>query len=289
MKYLLICFLLLSLQPARAQDSTTYYFNQYWRDTSADQARYFRKMFAAEGHFGVRDYYINGTLQMTGAYLDEAAKIRDGAFCYYDENGYRESEGRYQAGLREGVWTNYYEGGSVRSLALYKSDKIIGLWQNWYENGAIRARGHYRKGKARGTWRWYYEHGIVASREIYRKGRLKRVVFYDSSGKRMPGVPQMELLPRFPGGDSAMYQYLQATIQYPQRAVEKGWEGTVKVRFLISRKGAVERVKVLQGVYPLLDEEARRVISAMPQWQPGRSHNLPVDLYFMLPVRFELQ
>lgn len=289
MKYLLIGLAILRLQSARAQDSTTYYFNQYWRDTSAEQARYFRKMYTAGAHFAVRDYYINGVLQMTGSYLDAKAQTRDGAFRYYDEQGKLESEGVYQFGKREGIWANYYEGGQLRSRASYKNDQIIGLWQNWYEDGRLRAEGHYRKGRARGKWRWYDEQGRVASLETYRRGNLKKVIFYDSSGNRMPGTPQMEQLPRFPGGDTALYQYLQTHIQYPARAIEKGWEGTVRVRFLISRKGFVERVKVLQSVFPLLDEEALRVISTMPAWQPGRSHNLPVDLYFMLPVRFELQ
>lgn len=289
MKYLFVCMCLLGLQSIQAQDSTTFYFNQYWRDTSADQAKYFRKMYSSGTHFGVRDYYINGVLQMSGAYLDAAAKIRDGAFSYYDEGGKLESAGLYLNGVREGIWTNYYEGGERRSQAFYKNDKIIGKWQNWYESGRPRAKGQYRKGKAYGKWHWYYEHGVVASLETYRRGKLKRAVFFDSMGKRMAGTPVIEQLPRFPGGDSAMYRYLQTQTVYPARAIEKGWEGTVRVRFLISRDGTVGRAKVTQSVYPVLDEEARRVISEMPVWVPGRSHNLPVELYFMLPVRFVLQ
>lgn len=289
MKQLFCCICLLTMIAAHGQDSTTFYYNQNWRDTAAAQASFYRKMFRSADRFGVRDYYINGVLQMTGSYLDTSGKIRDGAFCYYDELGNKESEGLYEEGMKEGLWTNYYETGERRSLAVYKKDKIVGKWQNWYEDGRLRAKGHYRKGKAYGKWRWYYPHGVVASLETYRKGKLKRVIFYDSIGNRMPGTPMLEQLPQFPGGDSALYQYLRTSTQYPGRAVEKGWEGTVRLRFLVSRKGVVERVKVTQSIYPDLDEEAKRVIREMPLWSPGRSHNLPVDLYFMLPVRFELQ
>ncbi|MGC4058515.1 MAG: TonB family protein [Chitinophagaceae bacterium] len=287
---LLIVALCGAILPAYAQqDSSTYYYNSEWRDTSAVHAAYYRKAFRTDDHWGVRDYYMNGTLQMTGAYADAAMKVRDGAFVYYDESGVRESYGSFTRGMRSGEWMDVYETGAVRSRAVYKAGNIEGWWNNWYANGKLRARGKYRHNKAVGRWKWYYENGVVASSEKYRSGKLRKATFYNEDGSKTPGKPQIEVMAEYKGGETALYRYLQNNIRYPQDAIEQDWEGTVRVRFIVDTDGSVIKPVIRRGAYPALDAEALRVVRSMPAWTPARSHNLPVRVYFLVPVTFRLQ
>lgn len=82
-----------------------------------------------------------------------------------------------------------------------------------------------------------------------------------------------------------VYQYLK----YPQAAVENGRQGRVLVDFVITDEGKVRDVRVLKGVDELLDAEAVRVISASPDWKPGRVRGQKVNTELSLYVEFRLQ
>jgi periplasmic protein TonB len=97
-----------------------------------------------------------------------------------------------------------------------------------------------------------------------------------------------EAAPTYGGGESAMRKYLQKNIKYPSKAKDDGVQGTVFVRFVVEKNGTVDDVLVAKGVHPLLDEEAKRVVSAMPKWAPGKERGKNVAVQYTLPVRFQL-
>jgi len=95
--------------------------------------------------------------------------------------------------------------------------------------------------------------------------------------------------PSFPGGDAALIQYVAANTKYPVIALENGIEGTVYIRFVVTRNGDVGEARVLRAVDPLLEEEALRVVKGMPKWTPGKNNGNPVNVWFIIPVKFVLQ
>lgn len=99
----------------------------------------------------------------------------------------------------------------------------------------------------------------------------------------------VEQMPDFPGGESELYKYLQETIKYPPLAREAGIQGTVYVKFVVNKSGKISDVVILRGIGGGCDEEAVRVVQAMPDWKPGRQNGLPVPVYFTLPVKFILK
>ncbi|MDP2422961.1 MAG: energy transducer TonB [Bacteroidales bacterium] len=99
----------------------------------------------------------------------------------------------------------------------------------------------------------------------------------------------VEVSPSFPGGEADRIRFLQENIRYPQMARESGIQGTVYVQFVVERDGSVTDVKVLRGIGGGCDEEAIRVIKAMPKWNPGKQRNRPVRVQFTMPIRFTLQ
>ena len=92
----------------------------------------------------------------------------------------------------------------------------------------------------------------------------------------------------FPGGDVALYSFLQRNLRYPEQAQIHDIQGRVVVRFVVNRDGTIEQVCIAKGVSEELDQEAVRVIKLMPKWEPGLNNGTPVRSYFSLPITFRL-
>ncbi len=93
----------------------------------------------------------------------------------------------------------------------------------------------------------------------------------------------------FPGGETAIYRFVAQNMKYPVEAQKKKIEGRVVVKFSISATGKVSDVKVVRSVDPLLDAEAVRVVSLLPDFTPAQMDSKPVATEFALPVQFKLQ
>ncbi|MCR5659726.1 MAG: M56 family metallopeptidase [Bacteroidales bacterium] len=98
----------------------------------------------------------------------------------------------------------------------------------------------------------------------------------------------VEEMPEFPGGVEAMMKYVADNVKYPQEARDKDISGRVFVNFVIEKDGSVSDVKIKQGIGGGCDEEAVRVISAMPKWKPGKQKGKPVRVNYMMPLNFKL-
>ena len=94
--------------------------------------------------------------------------------------------------------------------------------------------------------------------------------------------------PQFPGGMAGMMQYLSSNIRYPEDAREAGTQGRVIVSFIVEKDGSISNAKVAKPTYSSLDEEALRVVSAMPKWTPGKQNGEAVRVKYSVPVSFRL-
>ena len=99
----------------------------------------------------------------------------------------------------------------------------------------------------------------------------------------------VEQMPEFPGGMSALIDFLSSNIKYPEDAHKAGISGRVTTRFVINEDGSVSDVVIVRSANPLLDAEAIRVVSSMPNWTPGKVNGKAVKCRFTLPVTFRLQ
>lgn len=98
----------------------------------------------------------------------------------------------------------------------------------------------------------------------------------------------VEEMPEYPGGISAMMQYLSANVKYPEEAHKKGIQGRVIVTFVVGKDGSISDAKLMRSVDPLLDAEALRVTNSMPKWKPGRQNGEAVAVKYTIPVTFKL-
>lgn len=100
----------------------------------------------------------------------------------------------------------------------------------------------------------------------------------------------VEEMPIFQGGDAGDFRnYVAKNLKYPKEALEKGISGKVFVQFLVNERGAIENVKVVRGVDPLLDKEAVRVVSESPLWKPGKQDGKTVKVAYTFPIAFALK
>ena len=103
-----------------------------------------------------------------------------------------------------------------------------------------------------------------------------------------PAPFEYERPPEAPGGLETLRRYLSQHIQYPERARRRHVQGLVLVSFVVSPEGQLTNVSVAQGIGYGCDEEAVRVVSGLPRWEPARRNGRAVAVGYTLPVRFEL-
>ena len=101
-------------------------------------------------------------------------------------------------------------------------------------------------------------------------------------------IAEIEDGPEFPGGTQALLEYMRTHIRYPADAREQDIQGRVLVVFIVNKDGSIAEPEVVKSVSPSLDEEALRLISTMPKWNPGMQRGKPVRTRYTLPVNFRL-
>ena len=99
----------------------------------------------------------------------------------------------------------------------------------------------------------------------------------------------VEQMPEYPGGQAALFEYLSKNIKYPADAEKKKVEGKVFVTFVVDTDGKITDVSLMRKVFPSLDAEAIRVISAMPNWIPGKQKGQVVRVKYTVPIMFRLK
>ena len=92
----------------------------------------------------------------------------------------------------------------------------------------------------------------------------------------------------FTGGIGQLMKYLSENIKYPKEALGKSIQGRVYINFIVEPDGHVSNVKVIRGIGGGCDEEAVRVVKAMPKWKPGKQRGKAVPVYYNLPINFKL-
>lgn len=128
-------------------------------------------------------------------------------------------------------------------------------------------------------------------RRIANEELAKTTPFYTTKDGKII-YNKAEVDPKYVGGEKALMEYLRNNLQYPKEADDKGLEGTVFVDFVVAADGTVGVVEIMNEPGEEVDEslrnEAIRVVSAMPKWEPGRQRGKAVDVKYSLPITFQM-
>ena len=98
----------------------------------------------------------------------------------------------------------------------------------------------------------------------------------------------VEKMPEYPGGITELLKYIARNLIYPNIAAENGIQGTVVLRFIVTKTGSVSNIEVARSLDPACDKEAIRVVKLMPTWKPGTVSGEPVSVYYTIPIKFKL-
>lgn len=128
-------------------------------------------------------------------------------------------------------------------------------------------------------------------RELANRGEVNELVI-ESKAKKAQNADEVFVVvennPEFPSGTDGLMKFISENVKYPAEAQEKGIQGRVICTFIIGKDGSVSDVQVVRGVDPLLDAEAVRVLSSMPNWKPGKQRGQEVAVRYTFPVVFRL-
>lgn len=130
----------------------------------------------------------------------------------------------------------------------------------------------------------------IATESVFAQGNVQGLLFYEPGATVFTPdttvFTVVEKQPEFPGGFDALKEYMRQTVHYPSEAQKASIKGRVFVSFVVEPDGTITHVQLLKGLDYGCDEEAIRVIKAMPRWTPGSQSGRPLRVKYNLPVLF---
>ena len=129
--------------------------------------------------------------------------------------------------------------------------------------------------------------------------KQKQVLLADKQDKDVP-FEIIEEVPVYPGCEKVpkselrkcfqeqIQRHIARNFRYPEEAQLKGIQGRVFVQFMIAKEGCVATIRT-RGPHPILEAEARRIISLIPRISPGIIEGEKVNVPFSIPIIFKLQ
>ena len=110
----------------------------------------------------------------------------------------------------------------------------------------------------------------------------------------------VEEMPKFPGGDKALMEFIENNLHCPKKMLRIGTNGRVIVSFVVEKDGSITEPKVVKTalkyksgkpyentrIIKQCEEEALRIVKMMPRWIPGKQCGVPVRVKYAVPFRF---
>ncbi|CAM1359032.1 Protein TonB [Tenacibaculum sediminilitoris] len=143
----------------------------------------------------------------------------------------------------------------------------------------IEETSDYKNSLARLTEKLSKEELSIAEKLYY----VERVPSFDKCKK----AKKNERLDCF---NEEMVKHINKHFHYPGEAVRNQIQGEVWVRFIIDRDGYVTNIKTLgPDGGEILNEEAKRVVSKLPRFEPGKNDGKRVPVKYGFPINFSLE
>lgn len=122
---------------------------------------------------------------------------------------------------------------------------------------------------------FFLQYNLTAKASAYRDsipGEIHRIV---------------DQLPEFSGGKEALLKFLAQNLNMPYTDADRKVYGQVMVKFVVFKDGTIGNIGIMKSLAPAADEEAIRVVKAMPKWIPGQLKGADVNVEMGLPIRFD--
>lgn len=173
------------------------WFDKNWKETTKENAHFYRIPIQKEGKlYRVKDFYINGTLQMSGLskYKDSISLLQA---IWYNEAGYPLNEINYEdAALRNGTRVYYtqnedltttaieelvYKEGDLAKLMRFDGDRRGIRYETYYKNNSSYKEVYYDKNGKKIGESVYDDKGYSDGKKVtyhYKPMRIKSITEY---------------------------------------------------------------------------------------------------------------
>lgn len=263
-------------------------------------------------------YYESGKLKYK-------RQDKSGYFKSYYESGAPEIEAKYFEYDLVGEWIKFYENGEKEWLVTYKNGYRDGLYENYYKNGDLKLEGTNVEDKVHGEEKRYLEGNILEWQGKYVNGTLNKTwIKFDIDGNKVEKIKfkdgvalknqsntkllptkvaegVLEHVPVFPGCENFLTNKTRKKCMSIAVAtfINKNFNSKIGnkfnltgkqkiyVIFKVNKEGKIGDVNV-RAPHPALEKEAVRVISMLPNVQPGKQRGKPVIVPFSIPIVYQV-
>lgn len=163
--------------------------------------------------------------------------------------------------------------GTVRGDFFHNADSIKVTFTSKAKPVAVRFNDLGLDNKYLANYVYVFKKGdndIYSKKEQNEKESKSKEEQNESESNKIFNGDDVDQQPSFPGGTNALNTFILSNLKYPVWAQEKGIQGRVVVKFIVEKDGSISNVEVDRSVSPSLDNEAMRVVKAMPKWIPGQ-------------------
>ena len=122
--------------------------------------------------------------------------------------------------------------------------------------------------------------------------------FFSFSQNKNYEYNKIEEAPIYPGCENIrnkkkclqenIHRHIVRNFRYPEEAQKKKIQGRVFVQFYIGVGGYIDNIRA-RGPHEILEKEAKRIISLLPRFIPGKIGGKGVRVPFSVPISFGLQ
>lgn len=271
-------------------------------------------------HGPEKDYFENGELASITNYTEGK---ETGKYIEYFEGGSIRGEADMVDKNIRGKANKYYPNGNIGSQ-LELDEFGSGTYRTYYETGELYCSGFYRKGYASDNWTHYnkdgsiskivyideadvherFLHTIEIERDKKRKEAFLNARYLDGAvsdfaqGREIPmelptstsdeivEFPDVEA--SFPGGPTAMQQFIAANVKYPEKALKKNIGSRTYLSFVVEADGRITNI-VYQLGHAYFEKESIRLLKSMPNWIPGEAKGKKARTRCRLPINYTLE
>lgn len=192
-----------------------------------------------------KQYYPNGQLKSETSYSmnvflehfwlesgEQILKNGHGSMIEYYENGQTKYKGDVENYRRIGVWKVFYPSGQqMEEVGFDSRGAATGLHRYFYENGSLEFTGQREEGKMVGLWMYFDRTGDLIFSQNFTSKASGNLIY--QFGYRLPIPLNMDAV--------------KAKIGYPQDAIARGHQGSVRVRVLVDKDGNYVRHQMVES------------------------------------------
>lgn len=206
------------------------------------------------------------------------------------ENGQIKSKGKKNKnGQKIGTWNLWYENGQLKEDATYIDGNLTGKKIEFHINGQTKSESFYQNDQLHGSLTTFFDNGNKKREDQYKNGKFIQGKCYDINGLIIEHF-DYHVNSKFPGGQNALFEFIQKNVIYPEIPKRNNIQGTVFVNFSISDiDGSIQNINILRSPDEYLSEEAIRVVKLMPKWSITEIDGEKTSMSFNLPIKFSLK